>query len=132
MNAIMQFAPLLGRILVGQIFLLSGIEKIFHFSQTLGYMSGKGLPLTELLLVITIVIEVVGALMIIFGWRARLAAMVFFLWLIPVTFIFHDFWASPGNQQLMQLINFQKNLAIMGAMLYFMSFGSGPYSIRRD
>jgi putative oxidoreductase len=132
MNAITQFAPLLGRILIGQIFLLAGINKLFHFSQTVGYMASKGLPLIEVLLVITIIIEIGGALMIIFGWRARLAAIVFFLWLIPVTFVFHDFWASPENQQLMQLINFQKNLAIMGAMLFLMAFGSGPYSVKRD
>ena len=132
MSAITNYAPLLGRILVGQIFLLSGINKVFHFSQTAAGMAAKGLPMAELLLVLTIIIEVGGSLMIILGWRARLAAIVFFLWLIPVTLVFHDFWAVPENQKLMQLINFQKNIAIMGAMLYIMAFGSGPYSIKRE
>src|SRR5437660_8159759 len=130
MSAISNYAPLLGRVLIGQIFLLSGINKIFHFSQTAAYMTSKGMPMVELLLVLTIIIEVGGSLMIILGWRVRLAAIIFFLWLIPVTLVFHDFWAVPEAQKMMQLINFQKNIAIMGAMLYIMAFGSGPYSIK--
>lgn len=132
MNGIARFAPLLGRILIGQLFLLSGLGKIFAFNGTAGYMASKGLPMIPLLLVLTIVIEVGGGLMIIFGWRARLAAAILFLWLIPTTFIFHNFWGVPDAEKMAQQINFQKNLAIMGAMLFIYAFGSGPYSLRKD
>lgn len=132
MNGIARFAPLLGRILVGQLFLLSGLGKILAFGPTAGYMASKGLPMIQLLLVLTIVIEVGGGLMIIFGWRAKIAAAILFLWLIPTTFIFHNFWAVPDAEKMMQQINFQKNLAIMGAMLFIYTFGSGPYSLKRD
>lgn len=132
MNGIARVAPLLGRILLGQIFLLSGVSKIFSFAQTAGYMASKGLPMSQLLLVLTIVIEVGGGLMIIFGWRAKIAAAVIFLWLIPVTLLFHNFWAVPEAEKMAQQINFQKNLAIMGAMLFLYAFGPGPYSLRKD
>jgi len=128
-GTIEKFGPLLGRILIALIFLLSGFGKITGFAGTAGYMASKGLPMVDLLLAITIVIELGGALMIIAGFKARLAALALFLWMIPVTFIFHNFWAAPADQAMIQQIMFMKNLAIMGAMLYIAAFGSGPMSV---
>ncbi len=132
MNVLRQYAPLIGRILIAQIFLLSGISKIGGFANTAGWMASKGVPLPEVLLAITIVIEVGGALMILAGWKARLGAIALFLWMIPVTFIFHNFWAMQGGEALTNQIMFMKNLALMGAMLYIYAFGSGSYSVKND
>lgn len=132
MNAVMQYAPLLGRILIGQIFLLAGIAKIGSFSQVAAGMAAKGLPVSQLLLVITIIIEIGGGLMIILGWRAKLAAVVLFLWMIPVTLTYHNFWTMTGAQAYVNQIMFQKNLAMMGAMLFILVFGPGRYSLRSD
>ena len=124
-----QFGPLLGRILLASIFLMSGIGKIGGFAGTAGYMGSKGLPMVEVLLAITIVIEIGAALMLILGWKAKIGAGLLFLWMIPVTFMFHNFWTmAPADQQL-QTIMFMKNLGLMGGMLYIMAFGSGPMSI---
>ena len=124
-----QFGPLLGRILLASIFLMSGIGKIGGFAGTAGYMGSKGLPMVEVLLAITIVIEIGAALMLILGWKAKIGAALLFLWMIPVTFMFHNFWTmAPADQQL-QTIMFMKNLGLMGGMLYIMTFGSGPMSI---
>jgi putative oxidoreductase len=127
-DTIEKFGPLLGRILIALIFLLSGFGKITGFAGTAGYMASKGVPMVDVLLAITIVIELGGALMIIAGFKARLAAVALFLWMIPVTFIFHNFWAAPADQAMIQQIMFMKNLSIMGAMLYIAAFGSGPMS----
>jgi len=133
MNKIVaQFGPVVGRCLVALIFLLSGLGKIFNFSGTAGYMAAKGIPLTEIVLVVTILIEVGGSAMLILGWKARLAAVALFLWMIPVTLTFHNFWAMAGQEQMINQIMFLKNLSIMGAMLYIMAFGSGRYSLRKD
>jgi putative oxidoreductase len=128
---ISKIGPLVGRILIAVIFLLSGIGKIGNFAGTAGYMASKGVPMTELLLVITIIAEVGSAVLLILGWKARLAAAVLFLWMIPVTLTFHNFWTAPADQQMVQQIMFLKNLAMMGGMLYIMAFGSGPYSLER-
>lgn len=128
-DTVEKFGPLAGRILIALIFLLSGFGKITGFAGTAGYMASKGLPMTDLLLVITIVIEFGGALLIVTGFKARLGALALFLWMIPVTIVFHNFWAVPADQQMIQQIMFMKNLSIMGAMLYIMAFGSGPMSI---
>jgi putative oxidoreductase len=128
-NTINQFGPLVGRVLLAAIFLMSGIGKIGGFAGTAGYMASKGIPMTDVLLAITIVIEIGAALMLILGYQARLGATALLLWMIPVTFLFHNFWAMPADQQMIQQIMFMKNLAIMGAMLYIMAFGSGNYSL---
>jgi len=128
-NIINKFGPLLGRILIAQIFLMSGFSKIGGFAGTAGYMASKGLPMVDVLLAITILIELGGGLMILAGFKARFGAMALFLWMIPVTLLFHNFWAVPADQQQIQVIMFMKNLAIMGGMLYIMAFGSGPMSI---
>lgn len=128
-DVIGKFGPVTGRILVALIFLWSGIGKIGGFAGTAGYMASKGLPMVEVLLALTIVIEVGGSLMLIVGWKARWAAAVMFLWMIPVTLVFHNFWAVPPAEVMNQQINFMKNLSIMGAMLYILAFGAGPYSV---
>ena len=133
MNAFQRIAPLFGRILVAAIFLWSGIGKIGGFAGTAGYMASKGLPMAEVLLVITIIVEIGAALMIIIGYKARLGALALLLWMIPVTLIFHAFWAPgmPAGEVQMQTINFFKNLGLMGAMLLLIGFGSGAYSLDR-
>jgi putative oxidoreductase len=131
-STINKFGPLLGRILLGLIFLLSGLGKIGSFAGTAGWMTSKGLPMAEVLLAITMVIEIGASLMIIGGFKARLGGAVLFLWMIPVTFLFHNFWAMPADQQQIQQIMFMKNLGLMGGMLYIMAFGSGPMSITKS
>lgn len=128
-TAFRQSASLLGRILLALIFVLSGWGKIGSFETTASYMASKGLPMTEVLLVLTIIIELIGGLMIVFGWKARWAALAIFLFLIPTTLIFHNFWAVGPEEVRNQMNALMKNVAIMGGMLYIMAFGPGPLSI---
>lgn len=118
------YGPLIGRIGLSLLFIIAGWGKIVEFDETAEIMAGKGLPFVSPLLVLTIVIELGGGLMILLGWQARWAALAIFLFLIPVTIIFHPFWADPG-----QFNSFFKNLAIMGGMAYIMAFGSGRFSV---
>lgn len=118
-----KYGPLLGRSLLAMIFIIAGYNKMIGFEETAGYMAGKGIPFTEVLLVLTIIIELGGGFLILVGFHARWAAMVIFLFLIPVTVIFHPVWSDSG-----QFNSFFKNLAIMGGMIYIMAFGPGPYS----
>ena len=126
-NMLKQYGPLAGRILLALIFILAGYGKINGWDGTLGYMTSKGLPMPEVLLALTILIELGGGLLLLVGFQARWAALALFLFLIPVTLIFHPFWADPE-----QYNAFMKNLAIMGGMLYIMTYGSGPYSLHKE
>ncbi|MGE3295967.1 MAG: DoxX family protein [Porticoccaceae bacterium] len=129
-NATQRIGPLLGRLLIAAVFIPAGLLKIPRFEATAGYMTAEGLPFVELLLVLTILIEAGGGLMILLGWRAREAALVLFLFLIPVTVVFHGFWgiedplARAAEQR-----SFMKNIGIMGGVLFIAAFGSGPLSL---
>ena len=70
--------------------------------------------------------------MLVLGWHARLAAFILFLFIIPTTLIFHNFWASPPAQVAESDEQFLKNLAIMGGMLYVIVYGSGPVSVGKS
>ena len=110
----------LGRVLLSVIFILSGLGKIPHFHDIAGMMAQKGIPLATVALVITLCIEIGGGLMVLTGFGARYAALILFLWLIPVTLVFHHFWGIPAEQQQDQMVNFLKNVAIMGGLLILM------------
>src|SRR3970282_127346 len=92
-----QYGPLLGRILLSVIFIISGAKKTFSFAGTACYMASKGLPMTEGLLGATIISALGGGLTLLLGWRGRLASPAIFLFLIPVTLIFHPVWADAAE-----------------------------------
>ena len=106
-----------GRALIGALFFISGIYKILGFSYVAGWMASSGLPAASVLLVATIAIEVGGGLMLITGWKARYAAVVVALFLIPTTLVFHAFWSADAASFQNQLTQFLKNLTIFGGLL---------------
>jgi len=126
------FGYLAGRVLLALIFIVSGAGKITAFSGTAAYMASHGIPMPEFALVLTILIELGGGLLLAIGYKARWAALVIFLFIIPTTLIFHAFWAVEPQQVQINLIQFQKNLSIMGGMLYVVLAGPGPWSIDRS
>ncbi len=132
MNFLYSIAPLVGRFLLAAIFLKSGLGKITGFEHTLGYMASKGIPLTQLALIVTIVIEIGASVLLVVGWRARVAALMLFIWMIPVTLIFHNFWTATPDAVMVQSIMFYKNISIMGGLLMVVGLGSGPLSLKQD
>ena len=133
MNTQLQNAFLLaGRVLLAALFVVSGVGKIGSFAGTAGYMASAGLPFVDALLVLTIAVELGGGLLLVVGWKARWAALVLFLFLIPTTLIFHAFWSAPAAQAAMQQIQFLKNLAIMGGMLLLGASGPGAWALERS
>lgn len=122
-------APLLGRILIAIFFIPSGIAKITGFSGTVAYITSVGLPLPELGAAGAIVVEVLLAAALLIGWKARWAALIIALFTLAAAFFFHNYWAAPPEMQMMQNINFFKNLAIAGGLLFIYAFGPGAYSL---
>ena len=127
-EAVKTYGPLAGRILLALIFVISGYSKLVGFDGTVGYIASKGLPLPQLAAAAAIAIELVGGVLLVIGWQTRWAATAIFLFMIPTTLIFHPFWAVAAGKQI-EMIQFMKNLCIMGGMLYVMAFGAGPLSV---
>jgi putative oxidoreductase len=127
--AAQNFAALVGRVLLALIFLSSGIQKVMDPAGTLGYMTSAGLPFAQVLLWASVVVEIGAAAMLIFGWKARWGAAALFLWMIPVTAVFHNPWAGDPSQAQMQMIHLMKNVSIVGGLLLALAFGPGRWSV---
>ncbi len=124
-----RYLPVIGRYLLAIIFVFSGWGKITGFAGTTAYMASKGMPMPQVLLPGAILVELGGGLALMLGWKARWAALAIFLFCIPTTLVFHNFWALPADQAQNQMIHFLKNLALMGGLLYVVAFGPGALSL---
>jgi len=120
---------LLGRILLGLIFVLAGVGKILGFEGAVGYIASKGLPLPQVVAALTICIEVGGGLALMLGFFTRWAAFGLAVFTLLAALIFHNFWASPEAMKMAQQTNFLKNLSIAGGMLVLAVFGPGALSL---
>ena len=120
---------LIGRALLALLFIPSGFGKIAGFAGTAGYIASKGLPLPEVLTALTIAIELGLGLLLLVGWQARWAALGLAIFVAIITPIFHNFWAMPEAQQMMQKQAFFKNLASVGGLLVLTAFGPGGFSL---
>jgi putative oxidoreductase len=123
------YGPLAARILLAQVFIVSGLGKWKAFAGTAAFMGNLGLPATQWLLVLTIALELGGGILLVLGWQARALALAFFVFTFLTAVVVHPFWnvQAPGLGG--QLNNFMKNLAIMGGMLYVVIHGPGPLSL---
>jgi len=117
-----KFLRIAGRVFLSLIFIVSGLGALFHFHDTAGMMASKGMPGASLLLVGAIAFELLGGLSVLTGFKARLGALALILFLIPTTFIFHNFWALQGMEQQNQMAHFLKNLGLMGGLLLLASY----------
>lgn len=129
MALIEKFGPLLGRILIAYLFIPAGISKITDFGGTVGYITSKGLPLPEVGAVIAIIVETLVALAFLVGFKGRYAALVLAAFTLGASVFFHNYWALPEAQVMMQQLMFTKNLAVIGGLLAFAAFGTGPFSV---
>ena len=113
---------LLARLMMGQIFLIAGLQKIGGYEGTQGYMESAGVP--GMLLPLVILVEAGGGLALIIGWQTKLVAMVLALFTLAAAVLFHN---NVADQ--MQMIMFMKNIAISGGLMLLAVYGAGGYSV---
>jgi len=116
--------PLVGRILLGVLFLLSGLSKLADPAGTQAYIGSVGLPLPIVGYIAAIVVEIGGGALLLLGYRTKLAATALALFTVAAAVLFHH---AFGDQN--QFIHFMKNLAITGGLLQVAAYGSGSYSL---
>jgi putative oxidoreductase len=118
---------LVARLGVGAIFLISGAGKLAAWSATAAFAGSKGVPV--FLLAAATVLELLGAISVLTGWKARWGAAALVAFLVPVTLVFHDFWAYQGAEAQHQTIQFLKNVSIGGGLLAIFAAGPGALSV---
>ncbi|MGE0490751.1 MAG: DoxX family protein [Vulcanimicrobiota bacterium] len=109
--------PAIGRVLLSLIFVFSGLGKIFNLGSTAEMMASAGFVAVPVFLLGAIVLELGGGLMLMFDLKGHVAAIMLTIFLIPATLIFHDFWNLQGAAAHTQMVNFMKNVAILGGLM---------------
>ena len=133
MTSLLQGAvSIVGRLMIATIFLMSAVgNKIPNFSAVAGYMGQKGVPQPQVMLAGAIVFLILGSVSVILGFKARFGAALLLVFLVLATYFFHDFWNLKGQEQQEQMIQFMKNLSMMGTMVFLIANGSGACSLER-
>ena len=113
---------LLGRIFISILFFINGIFKINNYDGTIEWMSSYDLP--GILLIPAIIIEIVAPILIVIGYKTKIAAALLFLFCISTAFIFHNDFSDQ-----MQLTAFLKNIALAGGFMFLIANGARGYSL---
>ncbi len=122
MQALNTFGPLVGRILIGILFLVAGLGKIGDVAGFSGYLASGGLP--AFLAWPAVIFEIAVGLLLIIGYQTRIVALATAAFCVVAGFLYHF---APADQ--MQMAMFLKNLAIAGGLLMFAVHGPGRPAI---
>ena len=113
---------LLGRIFISVLFFINGIFKINNYDGTIEWMDSYGLP--GIMIIPAIIIEIVAPILIVIGYKTKIAAALLFLFCLSTAFIFHNDFSDQ-----MQLTAFLKNIALAGGFMFLIANGAQGYSL---
>jgi putative oxidoreductase len=119
-----RYLPFIGRLLIGLPFAMSGLSKLAAYGPTTEMISAVGLPLPPLAFAVAVVVELGGGLLLILGYRVRVAALALAFFSIATALSFHNNFADQD-----QMIHFLKNVMMAGGLLQIVAFGAGAVSI---
>ena len=124
---------LIGRVVLGGLFLMSGIEKLAGVDQFAASLAKNGIPdqVAPMLAWLAAAVETIGGLCIVLGFATSWASLVLIAFTIAAAFIAHRFWDAPPDMRMMQIAHFEKNMMIAGAFCLLYVAGGGPYSVDR-
>jgi putative oxidoreductase len=118
------YVSLAGRLIVAPLFLLSGLSKLAAPAATIGMIESVGLPLPTLGYAMAVLVEIVGSLALLAGYRTRAVASIMALFTVGAALAFHSNLADQN-----QFIHFFKNISITGGLLQIVAFGAGRFSL---
>ena len=115
---------LVGRVLIGVLFLMGGISKLAAPAATQGYIAAMGLPAPVAAYFVALIVELVGSVLLIGGFQVRIVAAGLAVFTLLTAVLFHDNFADQN-----QMIHFLKNFAILGGLLQVVAYGAGRFSL---
>jgi putative oxidoreductase len=122
---------LVARVLLMILFVIFGWSKLTNFSGTVSYMTAEGAPVPTISAVIAILMEFFVGLALIVGFYTRPLALFFAVYTLGTALIGHHFWTMTDGERMANMINFYKNISIMGGLLLLCVTGPGKYSVDR-
>ena len=128
----MKWLTLIGRIIYGGFFVYNGLNHLINLKMLAGYAAMKGVPAPQVAVLVSGLMILVGGAMVVLGWKVRLGAWLIVLFLVPVTFKMHAFWAETGDLRMIDMISFAKNMGLLGAALMIMLPTSWPLAVEKE
>lgn len=126
----MAAAFLIGRLIFGGYFVFNGLNHFLSYQMFVQFAAAKGVPLPEAAVPAAGALILFGGVSILLGWRPDLGVAAIVLFLLPVSIMMHNFWAESGAERMNDMVNFLKNLALVGATLMFVAVPRPwPYSV---
>ncbi len=124
---------LIGRVVFGGLFFLSGTQKLMGIDQFAASLVKNGIPeqIAPLLAWLGAGVETIGGLFIVLGLATSWSSLFMIAFTIAAALIAHRFWDAPPDMRMMQIAHFEKNMMIAGALCLLYVAGGGPYSIDR-
>jgi putative oxidoreductase len=124
---------LIGRLIIGGLFLMSGMQKLSGLDQFAAMLVKNGIPdsMAAVLAPVAAAAETVGGLCIVIGFMTSGASLVLIVFTIVAAFVSHSFWQYDGEMLMLQQAHFIKNMMIAGAFCLLYVTGGGPCSIDR-
>ena len=118
----MVYLFILGRILLGGYFIMSGVNHFRHLKMLTGYAQFKGVPMASTAVWVTGLMMLLGGLGILLGVYVELSILLLGLFLLVTTLQMHQFWKITDQMARMgEEINFKKNMALLGAVLMLLA-----------
>ena len=121
---------LLARVMLVALFVVFGWGKLNNFSGTIGYMAAAGTPLPMIAALVALVMEFFVGILIAVGFYTRPLALLLALYTLGTALIGHHFWTMQDGARIANMINFYKNISIMGGLLLLSLTGPGQIFFR--
>lgn len=118
-----KYVMLVGRVLLGLIYLIGGLTWLFSSGPPVDYIASKGFPAAALLGWVALVFKLGGALLIVLGFKTRLGVLLLVLFTLVTAFGFHPVWVEG------QYNPFMKEMAMIGGLLILAAVGPGAISL---
>ena len=115
---------MLGRMGLALIFVVLGLEKCVNFDGDVLDLEAYGVPMASVLMFVSLIVELLGGLLVLVGYKTKMVAYVLSIYLVPTTLIFHPIWLEGTHIE-----DFMKNIGIVGGLLLLAYNGPGPKSI---
>ena len=120
---------LFARILLVVLFIVSGLPKILDFNSTVQYMTSLHTPMPRMATLIAVVVEVLVSILIVIGFYTRPLALFFAFYTLGTAIISHAYWTMTDDQVVPSMINFYKNISIIGGFILLAIVGPGSISV---
>lgn len=130
MNGVEHVIMLLGRLAISAFFLWTAFEKIKHWKMAADFLKTKKVPYVSYVLPVSVALQAVGGISILFGLYTHLGALLLLIYMVPHTYKMHDFWNIESSQERgMAQLGFMKDVAIIGGLLILLAIGGGAFSV---